>query len=198
MTDDFASDMYLLRDLLLLAENNGQGNTSEWKDLSDKLASLEGKATPLMQAVQNLKLAFNTSNRDLMMGLWIAGFVDPVDPPNGQEPKVDESLTEAQLIDRAKVTGKLLNELFDELKSPHSRKGDGAPQGEYLKATIAKLSTLKEVAVDLQGEYKRLRETLDRMTAAFNPKGGGGTPTTYWPSNYVSSSSSSSSSTGYP
>lgn len=199
MTEDFASDMYLLRDLLLLAENNKHSGTAEWNALNAKLASLEGKATVLMKSVQELKRAFNERNRNLMMGLWVAGFVDPKDPPNGQKPEFDEDLTQDELIKRAKETGILLNSLFDELKFPHYRENDGAAQGDELKAAITGVRNIKEVADDLQNDYRRLREMLDRMTAAFNPKGGGGTPTTYWPSNYVSSSSSSSSSsTTYP
>jgi|GEM_PF-2442751 len=197
MTEDFASDMYLLRDLLLLAQNNGEGNSAEWAALNGKLESLEEQATKLMAAVQHLKLAFNPANRTLMMGLWIASFVDPLDPPNGQQPKFEQGLTESDLINRAKEAGRLLNALFDALKSPHREKGDGQAQGEELKSTIVGVSTLKGVAVDLHGEYQRLGATLDRLTAAFNPKGGGGGESTYWPSNYVSSSSSSSSIT-YP
>jgi hypothetical protein len=196
MTEDFASDMYLLRDLLLLAEHNKQAETPEWNVLNAKLASLEGKATELMKSVQELKRAFNERNRNLMMGLWVAGFVDPLDPPNGQKPEFDENLTEAELIKRAKETGILLNSLFDELKFPHYRGNDAEAQGDELKTAITNVRNIKEVADNLQNDYKRLREMLDRMIAAFNPKGGGGTPSTYWPSNYVSSSSSSS--TTYP
>lgn len=196
MTEDFASDMYLLRDLLLLAQCTGHGKTPEWSSLNDTLVDLETKASHLMVAVQDLKLAFNPANRDLMMGLWIASFVDPVDPPNGESPKIDAKLPEADLIDRARRTGALLNELFDALKAPHRIAGDNQPQGGDLQGQIADVSAL--VAVDLKKDYLRLGENLSRLVAAFQKTGGGGGGATYWPSNYVSSSSSSSSSSGYP
>jgi hypothetical protein len=198
MTEDFASDMYLLRDLLLLAKNNGLSQSPEWVALNEKLVSLEQKAARLMAAVKDLQLAFNPANRDLMMGLWAASFVDPVDPPNGQRPPNDPKLSEADLIQRAKDAGVLLNDLFDDLKAPHRVAGDQQPQGEVLRSRIAAVSTVKGVAADLKGEYKFLGDNLDRLIAAFQKTGGGGGDSSYWPSNYVSSSSSSSSSSGPP
>lgn len=198
MTEDFASDMYLLRDLLLLAQNNDQGKDPAWTALSEKLTSLEDKAGRLMEAVQALKQAYNPANRDLLLGLWAATFVDPVDPPNGEKPEYDPKLGEAELIARAKAAGGLLNALFDELKSPHREAGDNQPQGQVLLSKIAGVSTIPAVAADLKGDYQRLGELLERMIASFQKLGGGGGDTSYWPSNYVSSSSSSSSSSGYP
>ena len=198
MTEDFASDMYLLRDLLLLAQNNGHGKDPEWAALNEKLRSLEEKAGRLMESVQALKQAYNPANRDLLIGLWAATFVDPVDPPNGEEVSYDAKLTEADLIARAKAAGGLLNALFDELKSPHRESGDNQPQGQVLLSKIAGVSTIPAVAADLKGEYQRLGELLQRMMASFQKLGGGGGDSSYWPSNYVSSSSSSSSSSGYP
>jgi hypothetical protein len=196
MTEDFASDMYLLRDLLLLAQNNGHAGKPEWNELNRSLIGLEQQATRLMESVQELKQAFNPANRDLMMGLWIASFVDPVDPPNGETPPINEKLTEADLIDRAKKTGGLLNELFDALKAPHRVAGDRLPQGADLQAKIDGVSAL--VDLDLNKEYRHLGENLEKLIGAFQKTGGGGGQSTYWPSNYVSSSSSSSSSTTYP
>ncbi|MFN0127723.1 MAG: hypothetical protein ACKV19_13670 [Verrucomicrobiales bacterium] len=196
MTEDFASDMYLLRDLLLLARCQKKDHDSAYAELHATLGRLESKATTLMVAVQHLKRAYNPANRELMMGLWAAEFVDPVDPPNGQQPEIDDKLSEADLIARAKEAGRLLNDLFDDLKSPHRVAGDKLPQADDLRRQITGVRQLVES--DLQGEFWQLRRNLDCLVAAFQKMGGAGGESTYWPSQYVSSSSSSSSSSGYP
>ncbi len=196
MTEEFASDMYLLRDLLHLAKCQKQEQNPAFSQLDATLQRLESRATELMAAIQHLKQAFNPANRDLMMGLWAAGFVDPVDPPNGETPQFEAKLAEADLLQRAKDAGRLLNELFDDLKAPHLAAGDGRAQGDELRSQICGVRRLVEA--DLQAQYRQLGRNLDRLVAAFQHMGGAGGESTYWPSQYVSSSSSSSSSSGYP
>ncbi|HWB07318.1 MAG TPA: hypothetical protein VG796_30110 [Verrucomicrobiales bacterium] len=197
MTQDFARDMQLLKDLLQLAADRGHSGTDAYKHLDEFHRKVETDAGELMVSVQNLKKAFNETNRELLMGFWIAIFVDPVDPPHAQPQDIEPALTEAQLLARAHDTGGKLIALLDSLKDPHKRMTDPAPpQGEVLKNRINDIRTL--VPGDLSTGYLWLNRRLDSMIRAFTKDGGGGGQDTYWPSNYVSSSSSSSSSSTYP
>jgi len=197
MTEDFARDIRILRDLLQLASDRGHAGTLAYNDLNGETTEIEEDATAVMTAVQALKAAFNEQNRDLMMGFWIATFVDPVDPPFEEAtPGVVAGLNEAELIARARVAGTRLRELLDKLKRPHLIKNDNLNQGGDLTQLITDVEVL--VAGDLGSGHAWLKKKLDAMTASFTKMGGGGGESTYWPSNYVSSSSSSSSSSSYP
>lgn len=196
MTEDFARDMQLLQDLLQLASDRGFTEDEDYAGLNTLFSTLNQQAGALMEAAGSLKRSFNEKNRELMMGLWITTFVDPVDPPFGEPVEVEAEATEETLISRAKTTGGLVIGLLDLLKAPHEAKNDGQPQGEDLKNQINKVRDL--VPADLVANYSWLNRRLDAMIRAFSKDGGAGDSSTYWPSNYGSSSSSSSSSSSYP
>jgi hypothetical protein len=213
MTEDFARDMMLLLDLLNLAVDKGYSNPMDpdyqnYYQLNIERSELYRAAHELMTKVQELKTTFNDGNRRVMMGLWIAGFMDPMDPigdandVNELRHALNQGATLKDLTDKASDVGTDLITLLDRLKAPHLDYQDTAISGAYLEQKVRNVMNLHYVNDAMMlpdtdpSSFAWLRRRLESMLAFF--KGGGGGQDIYWPSSYVSSSSSSSSSSSYP
>lgn len=178
MTEDFARDIYLLKELLKLRTIGP--NEPNCQQLAILLPQIELEAGRLMEAVEQLKEAFNTRNELIVLGLWASGMVPP--------PAPDEKLDTSDLIHRAHKAGRILKDLFNLMKPPSASLDTLA---DLTKKCMTERSADLPNARWLESRLNGMKYQMDKPTFI-------GPQPTYWPSNYISSSSSSSSSSTYP
>ena len=169
MTEDFASDMYLLRDLLLLAQNNGQGKTSEWKDTQRQTRQPGKKGVPPHGGGPKSQTRLQSGQPRSHDGAVDRRFRRSGGPTQRQKPEVDGPRTSKPNLSDARnrpACSSMSCWMHSKRRTarpatPHP--GRRPPRQDHRRPR-------HQVAVDLQDDYKRLGENLNRLLAAFTRK----------------------------